>query len=92
VRVVLEPNAPNPFNPATTIRFRLGEAGEARLTVFDPAGRLVAELFSGPASAGDHTTAWNGLDRSGREVGSGVYFYRLEAGRASWTRSMVLLR
>jgi hypothetical protein len=91
-RIVLEPNAPNPFNPETTIRFRLGEAGEARLIVFDPAGRLVAELFSGPASAGGHTAVWNGLDRSGREAGSGVYFYRLEAGRASWTRSMVLIR
>ncbi|RPJ45975.1 MAG: hypothetical protein EHM19_04720, partial [Candidatus Latescibacterota bacterium] len=78
--------------PETTIRFRLGDGGEARLAIYDPVGRLVTELFSGRAEAGEHSAVWDGRDRAGREAGSGVYFYRLDAESASWTRSMVLIR
>jgi hypothetical protein len=92
LRVVLEPNTPNPFNPSTTIRFRTAEDAEVRLGVYDPAGRLIDELLAGRARAGSHEVVWGGTDREGRAVSSGLYFYRLETGRIALTGKMILLR
>ncbi|MFH1278158.1 MAG: FlgD immunoglobulin-like domain containing protein [Candidatus Eisenbacteria bacterium] len=92
LRVVLAPNAPNPFNPATTIGYTLDRARPVRLAVYDQAGRLVSELVRGAGEPGSHTAVWDGRDRFGHEVGSGVYFYRLDAGPLSETRKMTLIR
>ncbi|MBM3320332.1 MAG: hypothetical protein FJY73_06620 [Candidatus Eisenbacteria bacterium] len=92
LRVVLEPNAPNPFNPATVIRFHLDRGSPVRLAVYGLAGDLVRELLSGNAEAGAHEAVWDGRDRLGREAGSGVYFYRLDAEKASFGRKMILVR
>ncbi|MFH1679553.1 MAG: FlgD immunoglobulin-like domain containing protein [Candidatus Eisenbacteria bacterium] len=92
LRVVLEPNAPNPFNPSTTIRYHVDRSGPVRLTVYDPAGRLVARLHDGPSEAGSHSVVWDGRDLRGSEVGSGVYLYRLDAERVSFERKMILVR
>jgi len=92
LRIVLDQNTPNPFNPRTKIHYALDEARPVRLSVFDMAGRLVAELESGVAAEGAHSAIWNGLDRSGRPAGSGVYFYRLDTQGASFTRKMLLVR
>lgn len=83
---------PNPFNPATTIRFGLQEAAHARLRIYDVSGRFVRSLVDGFRSAGAHSEIWNGTDDAGRAVASGVYFYRLQAGAFTETRKMVLLR
>jgi hypothetical protein len=91
-RAALLANAPNPFNPSTAIRFRLVEAGRARLVVYDGSGRLVAELLNASLGAGLHEVFWNGLDRSGRTAGSGQYFCRLEVGGGSGVRKLTLLR
>jgi C1A family cysteine protease len=88
----LEPVHPNPFNPATTIRFTLPGAGDARLAVYDSAGRLVAVLADGPHEASDNTLEWRGVDGSGHHVASGVYFLRLESGGKTAVRKMVLVR
>ncbi|MGE5188758.1 MAG: FG-GAP-like repeat-containing protein, partial [Gemmatimonadota bacterium] len=85
-------NAPNPFNPATTIRFSLARAGHLRLRVFDPAGRLVATLIDGQRPAGAQRALWDGRDARGHRVASGVYFYQLTAPGFVRTRSMVLLK
>lgn len=68
---------PNPFNPRTTIRFRLPDAGAARLQIFDIAGRLVRTLVDADLEPGDHEASWDGRDDAGREVGSGSYLARL---------------
>jgi len=92
-RAQLHPAAPNPFNPTTTIGFRLAsDARDVSVTVYDPAGRLVRSLHRGPLPAGDHTVQWRGDDQSGRAVSSGVYLYRLEAGGQAQSRTMVLIR
>lgn len=91
-RVSLSPNTPNPFNPSTTIGYALDEARPVRLAVYDQAGRLVNELVSGAGEPGRHSIVWDGRDGSGRDVGSGVYFYRLDAGPVTETRKMVLIR
>lgn len=76
----LYPNFPNPFNPSTTIRFSLPQPGEAELTIYNLLGQRVITLVRGVQEAGGHTLVWNGCDDRGRELASGVYFYRLRAG------------
>jgi hypothetical protein len=91
-RSSLSQNHPNPFNPSTTISFSLRERGHASLAVYDVAGRLVRILAEGVMEAGPREVTWDGRDRNGRAVASGVYFYRLETGVYNETRKMVLLR
>ena len=90
--MVLRQNAPNPFNPSTTIRFSLPRDARVTLDVFDVSGRLVARLVDGALAKGSHAIAWNGEDRLGGSASSGVYFYVLRAGKETLTRKMVLLR
>jgi hypothetical protein len=90
--VVLHPNIPNPFNPTTTIRFTLARAANVTLTVYDAAGRRVAELLDGRAPAGTSRVTWNGDDGAGRLVSSGVYFLRLDAEGIVLNQKMVMLK
>lgn len=85
-------NTPNPFNPVTTIRYYIPEAGEVKITVFDVAGRTVKRLEHGIRSGGEHAVDWNGSTDNGAQVATGVYFYLLEYDKESITRKMVLLR
>jgi len=80
----LAPCHPNPFNPATTLRFRLDAPGPARLEIFDLAGRRLALLVNADLPAGEHVTEWNGRDDAGNRLPSGVYVARLttESGHA----------
>ena len=71
---------PNPFNPMTTIRFDLQVAGQAQLSIYDLAGRLVRVLVEGERPAGSHEAVWDGRDQSGRAMASGSYLARLVAG------------
>ncbi len=88
----LHHNYPNPFNPATTIRFDLPEAVELYMTVYDMLGREVARLAEGKLAAGFHQVIWDARDERGRSVPSGVYFARLTAPGFVRTIKMVLLR
>ncbi len=92
--LALEQNRPNPFNPSTSISFSLpGEfAGEVTLTILDLRGRLVRTLFRGQRAGGRFTVLWDGADRQGRPMASGSYFCRLEAGRTTIVRKLVLLK
>jgi hypothetical protein len=92
-RTALHPNVPNPFNPMTTIRFDLAQAGRVRLRVYDVAGRLVRQLIDAPLPAGrEHAAAWDGLDEAGARVPSGVYLYRMMTADFDQTRKMLLLK
>ncbi len=92
-RVVLAPCRPNPFNPATTIRYGLPEPSSVHLAVFDVRGRLVRRLKTGEfEAAGFHRVFWHGRDDRGREMSSGVYVYRLRVGDVTATGSMSLIR
>lgn len=88
----LLPNYPNPFNPSTVIAFVMPYDGPARLTVFALDGRQVTTLRDGPAPAGRHEIRWNGLDRHGLPVPSGVYVYRLTTDTGSQAGRMMLVR
>jgi hypothetical protein len=88
----LAQNYPNPFNPQTTIAFGLKENGHVSLRIYDTAGRLVVILIDETRPAGNYASEWNGLDKNGSNVASGVYFYRIIAGEFEETRKMILLR
>ncbi len=88
--LTLHRNAPNPFNPSTTIRYSLGKSGHAELAVFNSLGQKIRTLAEGPQAAGVHTVQWNGCNDSGQHVSSGVYFYRLRSGTYVQTMKMVL--
>jgi len=89
----LAPNAPNPLNPSTTIRFGLGEPGPVSLAIHDPAGRLVRILLAEDRrDAGEHSVIWDGRDASGREAASGIYMVRMTTGPFSATRKVLVLK
>jgi hypothetical protein len=88
----LLPNSPNPFGAQTSLKFALPNPGHARLTVYDVAGRRVADLVDRAMDAGVHSITWDGRDASGSPVASGVYLARLEAGGKTMTREMVRLK
>lgn len=90
----LSQNFPNPFNPETTISYELPEAADIRLSIYSLTGGVVRTLVLGHKQPGWYEVVWDGRDAEGREVSSGVYFYRLEAvGRGFVeTRKMLLMR
>lgn len=89
----LEQNFPNPFNPTTTIGFSLPDAGNVKLTVYNMLGQEVRSLVSGAMGAGSYKAVWDSRDNFGRQVTSGVYFYRLMVdNRVIATNKMVLLK
>ncbi|MCK4579136.1 MAG: T9SS type A sorting domain-containing protein [Candidatus Marinimicrobia bacterium] len=88
----LEQNYPNPFNPATTLAYNLPRTAEITLIVYDLIGREVVRLKEGPQTAGHYRTVWRGRDSAGREMPSGIYFARLEAGEFSQSIKLVLLK
>lgn len=87
-------NAPNPFRSAaeTAIGFELPRPATIRLAIYDAGGHLVRILADGWMPAGRHEASWNGSDRHGRPVASGVYFYELREGGVRLTQRMVVLR
>jgi hypothetical protein len=85
-------NYPNPFNPSTSIDVTIGERTAVVVEIYDARGARVAILDAGVKDAGTHRVAWGGTDATGKRVGSGVYFYRLEGAGALTSRKMVLLK
>jgi hypothetical protein len=92
----LRPNYPNPFNPATTIQFdvpsAVGDAMGVELDIYDVVGQRLVRLVDETMTAGRHRIIWDGRDRHGNSVSSGVYYARLRVGRQIQTRSMLLLK
>jgi hypothetical protein len=73
-------NYPNPFNPATTLKYALPEAGFVKLEIYNVVGQMVRTLVAGQQNAGRYVIQWDASDDSGRSLSSGIYFYRLQAG------------
>jgi subtilisin-like proprotein convertase family protein len=89
----LAQNAPNPFNPATTIAFEVpADAGVVTLSIFDVSGRKVRTLAQESLAPGRYQRVWQGRDDTGRQVSSGVYFYRLTGSGFTETRKMVVIQ
>ncbi|HPN40910.1 MAG TPA: choice-of-anchor J domain-containing protein, partial [Candidatus Cloacimonadota bacterium] len=88
----LQGNYPNPFNPETTIRFSVKEATPVTIEIYNTKGQLVKTLINEAKEAGNHSVVWNGKDNSGRSVSSGVYFYKMNAGKYSSTKKMIMMK
>ncbi len=85
-------NYPNPFNPTTSIRYELVRSGQVSLKVYDLVGAEVKTLVDDTMTAGEHSTVWDGRNRSGQQVTSGVYFVTLRIGSFIQSRRMTLLK
>jgi flagellar hook assembly protein FlgD len=82
---------PSPF-PRTRIEYTVPKTTEVELAVYDVGGRRVRTLVEATLDAGKHTAVWDGKEGAGKEVPSGVYFYRLRVGGLEAKQRMVLLR
>ncbi|MFN0152185.1 MAG: FlgD immunoglobulin-like domain containing protein [bacterium] len=88
----LDEAAPNPTSDASRLRYELARREQVHLRVFDAAGRLMATLVDEARGPGQHDATWDGRTSDGTSAGSGVYFVRLEAGRASQTIKLLRVR
>jgi len=83
---------PNPFNPRTTISFRLDTTGWVRLAVYDARGKLMVRLVDEHHPVGSYQINWDGLDERGQPAASGVYFVQLEVDNIVSARKVLLAR
>lgn len=89
----LRQNAPNPFNPRTTIRYDVpAGGGNVEIEIVDVAGRLVRTLVNEHQTQGEKSVEWDGRDEAGNQLATGVYFYRLAAPGVDESRKMLLLK
>ncbi|MCK5740078.1 T9SS type A sorting domain-containing protein, partial [bacterium] len=82
----------NPFNPETTISFRLPLAGFVKMQVYNARGQLIQTLIESDLPAGSHQQNWRAETAGGVSMASGLYFVRITAGDFTATRKMLLLR
>ena len=87
----LRQNYPNPFNPQTTIEFALPEPVDVKLEVYNVLGQRVITLMDRGLEPAEYQVVWDGRNSEGNQVASGIYFYRLKAGRFVKTRKMILI-
>jgi len=95
LQFILEQNYPNPFNPETTIRFEIPpglDGSHAQLAIVDVRGTMVRVLVDQELNVGRHRVTWDGKNKSGQLVASGVYFCRLQIGNSRQVRKLSLLR
>ena len=85
-------NQPNPFNPETQISYFLPRDCRVRVIVYNVLGQKVKTLFKGYQATGAHTLTWNGRSDKGNQLGSGIYFYQLQADTFVETKKMTLMK
>ena len=88
----LHNNYPNPFNPTTQIAVDLPEAAATEITVWNIIGQKVATLYSGDLNAGHHIVNFDVQDDNGQQLTSGMYLYRVTAGKYNATKKMTLMK
>ncbi|MBN1406645.1 MAG: T9SS type A sorting domain-containing protein [Calditrichaceae bacterium] len=86
----LAQNYPNPFSSSTAIAYTVDEQSEIKVTIYDILGREIRQFSAGFQTAGVHQIVWDGRNRLGQKVASGVYFYRLQSDGKSMVRKMIL--
>ena len=95
-RTELKGNYPNPFNPETTISFNLKETVNVSITIFNVKGEKISTLLDEEKTAGSYSVTWNGIDKNGNTVPSGIYFFKMvskgNSGKYTSTKKMILLK
>jgi len=87
----LHQNFPNPFNPSTSISFQIPQTNRVKLVIYDIVGREVVSLVDNQLQPGSHSVIWNGKDKNGYMVSTGVYIYQLQADGISKTKKMTFI-
>jgi FlgD Ig-like domain len=85
-------NFPNPFNPTTTISYNLPLEGNISLNIYNTKGQLVKQLVNGTQPEGYYDVVWNGKDAAGKQVSSGIYYYRINACGKTINKKMLMLK
>ncbi len=88
----LHQNFPNPFNPTTSISFQIPRQNHVKLVIYDVLGREVISLVDNHLQQGNYSVVWNGMDKSGHNVSTGVYIYQLQADGVTKTRKMTFMK
>ena len=88
----LSQNFPNPFNPTTQIRYGLPIRSHVTVSVYNLLGQEVIQLIDEDQSEGFHQARWDGRNKSGVLVSSGIYFYRIHAGNFIGLKKMIMLK
>ena len=91
-RFSLSQNYPNPFNPVCNIEYFLPKGSEVKLVIYNIFGQKVRVLVDEYQTAGSKSVRWDGKDCQGREVTSGIYFYKIEAGDFVKSKRMVMIK
>ncbi|MBT3229774.1 MAG: T9SS type A sorting domain-containing protein [Candidatus Marinimicrobia bacterium] len=88
----LAPNSPNPFNPSTSIRFDIPYDASVNITIFNVKGQQIIELINEDYLAGSYIRDWDGKDRTGQDLASGIYICRIVAGEFRDEQQLLLMR
>ena len=91
-KIALSQAYPNPFNPVTTISYRLLEGNHVRVDIYDIIGNKVRTLVSQAQNAGTKSYQWDATNDLGRPVSAGMYLYTIKAGNFRQTKKMILLK
>ena len=90
--ISLYQNFPNPFNPATNIKYQINKPDNIKLTVYNLKGEVIRNLISKNEKAGFNVISWNGKDNYGAKVSSGTYIYTIKTPEFSDSKKMILLK
>ena len=85
-------NHPNPFNPITTIRYDLPEDGPVSIIIYDLMGREIKTLVKQVSAPGRYSVNWNGRNQWGKQIASGMYFYRMETPKFQSVKKLIFLK
>ena len=88
----LHQNYPNPFNPVTTIRYDVPEQSNVRVDIYNVLGQKVAELVNTTHQPGFYAVSWDGTNMTGSALGSGMYFYRIDAEKFTAVKKLLLVK
>ena len=88
----LSQNYPNPFNPETLFEYKVGQAGNIRIEIYNAIGQKIKTVVDALHPEGTYVARWDGTNDAGAKVTTGVYFYRLRAKNAFMTRKMILAK
>ncbi len=86
------PAYPNPFNPSTTITYRIETANNLIVNIYDITGQLINTLQNGYQSQGWHSIIWNGTDNNNNQVPAGIYLEKITSNNTTKTTKLMLLK
>ena len=91
-KFLVRDNYPNPFNPITTIQYELPNYSNVKVTLFDITGRTIKEINFGEMAPGRYAYVWDGTNKVGNLVSTGIYFFQINAGSNTAIKKMLLLK